>query len=124
MQSIEHSDWPSPDKGGYNGWPKKAKRLRREEAEAVIGRAIFLYNPTHIEYRQAQRKGAFRNLMILWFPDNTGLMAECEELNHKVKHWYHVGCEHDYRETVGGGMCYHVEKCAICGQIRSFDTSG
>lgn len=134
MDKIESTSEPSPDGGGFNDWPKQARKLTNEESEKSLGQMLFLYSPDFVEYRQAKHNGKFVSLRIFWFADKTGLMAEQCEDSHKVKNWYRVGCEHEYVELSSkecckiklyhGGMCYHVSKCKKCGHISAYDSSG
>jgi hypothetical protein len=52
----------------------------------------------------------------------------CQECGHSL------GCEHDFEEISSeecrrlgvyhAGMCWHVNRCKLCGEIASYDSSG
>jgi hypothetical protein len=98
----------------------------------------FNYDPTNTEHRQLLiadvcGKEVFHNFMLYHMPDGHGYAITNEYWNGRVR-VFRFGCDHEWHELCHNecekrnishfGNCWHVEECAKCNQIRSYDSSG
>jgi hypothetical protein len=154
MDKMVYCDDKAPDGTHYNDPPKGMIKITAEDFARSI---FFTYTPTHMEYRQIHAKsrencvpvekpwgGVVISAKIFWMHDGTGIVMESESVPGRDKkgfytteykvNYYHVGCQHDYRELgqkecaekklTHHGQHWHVCECTKCHYIWSYDSSG